>query len=212
MKNWLIFDAMGVIFDVGDDTWDLLIPYIKLHKPETEEQLILDFYIKASLGEITSKEFWQSLGFEDWQKTKKDYLDTCLTMNKDFVITAERLSQNYNLAMLSNDISEWSAYLRKKFDIDRFFKVIVISGDVGCRKPDKSIYGILLQRINVPVERCIFFDDRVKNLISAKELGIKAILFNSGKVDIAGFESVDSFLNIEETIKKIKQKQDKAGL
>lgn len=27
--KWIIFDAMGVIFEVGDDTNDLLVPYIQ---------------------------------------------------------------------------------------------------------------------------------------------------------------------------------------
>jgi putative hydrolase of the HAD superfamily len=205
MQNWLIFDAMGVIFEVGDDTRDLLRPYIMQHKPEIDEQFMLDLYIKASLGEIASKKFWQLLGFDDWQQTEHDYLDTCLTLDRGFIKTAEWLSQSYNLAMLSNDISEWSVYLRKKFDLDRLFKIVVISGAVGCRKPDKRIYEILLSRINAPAERCIFFDDRVKNLIAAKELGIKSILFNRDQVDPGKFVSVKSFEEIRAGILESKR-------
>lgn len=134
--SWLIFDAMGVIFEVGDDTRDLLIPYIIQRKPEANEQQILDLYPKASLGEIISKEFWQLLGFDNWRETEKDYLGTCLTLDKNFRKTVQQLQRNFNLAMLSNDVSEWSAYLRQKFELDYSFKTVIISGDVGYRKPD----------------------------------------------------------------------------
>ena len=200
MKKWLIFDAMGVVFEAGVDIRDLLIPFIENKKPVTDVKLIFDLYMKASLGKISSKDFWQALGFKDWQKTEKDYLDNCLTLDKDFVKTAEQLLQSYNLAMLSNDVSEWSAYLRRKFDLDRLFKVVVISGDVGSRKPDKRIYDILLQQINAPAERCVFIDDRVKNLITASELGIKPVLFNRDRIDPEGFVSAGSFAEILEVL------------
>lgn len=133
--SWLIFDAMGVIFEIPDDTRDLLIPYVIRHNPLAKEQQILDLYMKASLGEINSRLFWQSLGFDNWQETEKDYLDSCLILDEDFCKTAQQLQHHYNLALLSNDVCEWSAYLRRKFDLGRFFKEVIISGEVGYRKP-----------------------------------------------------------------------------
>ncbi len=192
-SKWLIFDAMGVVYEKCDDTRDLLIPYIKRKSPGINEQDIYDLYIKASLGAIPSKEFWQISGFEDWQWTEKDYLDNFITLDSQFIKAAELLSKEFNIAMLSNDVSEWSSYLRKKHRLDKFFKAIVISGDVGYRKPDKKIYEILLQRINASAADCIFFDDRVKNLIPAYELGIRPIHFNRDRVDSEGFASVNGF-------------------
>jgi len=203
LTDWLIFDAMGVIYEVGDDTRDLLIPYIKRRKPEMDEKRIHDVYLQASLGEISSQEFWRSLDFTDWRAVEKNYLDTCLALDPCFVKVAERLADSYHLAMLSNDLGEWSAYLRKRFDLNRLFKVVIISGDVGLRKPDRRIYELLLSEINAPAENCIFFDDRVKNLIPAKELGIKPALFNRDQVDNSGFLSVNGFLDIEAAISKL---------
>lgn len=196
MQNWLIFDAMGVIFEVGDDTRDLLIPFIKNSNPELDEQRIFDLYIKASIGSISSKEFWQSLSFENWQEIERNYLDSSLTLDRAFIETTKQLSGRFNLAMLSNDVSEWSLFLRNKFNLDKLFKTVIISGDVGFRKPDKRIYEVLLKQINAPAKNCIFFDDRVKNLIPARELGIKSILFNRDKVDTEGFESIDGFQEV----------------
>lgn len=38
VKKWIVFDAMGVIFKVGDDTNELLVPYIKKLNKGIEEK------------------------------------------------------------------------------------------------------------------------------------------------------------------------------
>ncbi len=57
------FDVMGVIFEVGDDTNDLLVPYIQKIDSEISKEKINEVYIKASLGKISSRQFWCELGF-----------------------------------------------------------------------------------------------------------------------------------------------------
>ena len=41
---------MGVIFEVGDDVNDLLIPYVQRRKPAIDPQAITNAYVAASLG------------------------------------------------------------------------------------------------------------------------------------------------------------------
>lgn len=201
MKNWLIFDAMGVIFTVSDDVKDLLIPFRGEHRSSDEKTR--DLYIKASLGQLSSKQFWLSLGFENWQETEKEYLST-YTLDSNFIKTAEKLSQTYNLAMFSNDVSEWSAHLREKHNLNRLFKAVIISGDVGFRKPNKEIYEILLSKISAPASNCIFVDDNSKILLPAKEIGMKTILFNRNKADTEGFKSIDNFGELNSYLNMIK--------
>jgi len=50
MNNWIVFDAMGVIFEVGYDTNDLLVPFIRQRRPQMEIPYIQSVYHKASLG------------------------------------------------------------------------------------------------------------------------------------------------------------------
>ena len=64
------------------------------------------------------------------------------------------------LAMLSNDVSEWSAYLRGRFALNRLFESVVISGDYGFRKPDRRLYEVLLRSLSVAPHQCIFVDDQ----------------------------------------------------
>ena len=87
---------------------------------------------------------------------------------------------------MSNDVSEWSLYLRNKFGLDKFFDEIVISGDVGMKKPFSDIYEYILKQLNQSAHECFFIDDRPGNLIPAAELGIKPILFNKPDIEYNG--------------------------
>lgn len=63
----------------------------------------------------------------------------------------------------------------------------------------------MLSRINAQSEKCMFFDDRVKNLHPAHSLGIRSVLFNRERIDSAGFESVNDFPEIIEIFQKQEQ-------
>lgn len=204
--KWIIFDAMGVIFEVGDDTNDLLVPYIQKRNDMISAEKINEMYLKASLGNISSFDFWKELGFySEYPEIEREYLDTCLTIDPDFIETARKLVKNYYLAILSNDVKEWSNYLRAKFDLNSLFKIIIISGEVGYRKPDKRIYNILLDKIQSSPSNCVFIDDRAKNLLPASEMGIKTIRFfrdESNDYFPADFE-ITSFLELAQASERV---------
>lgn len=52
---------------------------------------------------------------------------------------------------------------------------VIISGEVGLRKPDPRIYRLLLDRLGLPAERTAFVDDVKPNVASAEAVGIHAI-------------------------------------
>ncbi|WP_211768999.1 HAD family hydrolase [Kutzneria sp. CA-103260] len=54
-------------------------------------------------------------------------------------------------------------------------EVVVISGDVGLRKPDEPIYRLLLERLALPAERVVFVDDFTANVRTAQRLGMHGI-------------------------------------
>jgi putative hydrolase of the HAD superfamily len=55
------------------------------------------------------------------------------------------------------------------------FDGIVISGEVGIRKPSKRIYLLGAESIGVPAESCVFVDDLDFNLKPAEELGMAGV-------------------------------------
>jgi putative hydrolase of the HAD superfamily len=182
MTCWIVFDAMGVIFDEGDDIINLLVPYLRRRgSTGLDAEAVHAIYRRASLGEITPRAFWHAIGMgAEYPAIEKEYLDTCLRLDPDFIETAERLSRDFSLAILSNDIQEWSLYLRQKHGLDRLFQAAVISSEAGVRKPAPEIYRILLDRLGAAGEDCVFIDDRISNLAPAAALGIVPIWMAKG--------------------------------
>jgi hypothetical protein len=60
----VVLDAMGVIYSAGDDVKDLLCPFILEKGGIMDTERIKELYISASLGNITSSEFWKSAGID----------------------------------------------------------------------------------------------------------------------------------------------------
>ncbi|GAA1966015.1 HAD-IA family hydrolase [Nocardioides panacihumi] len=56
------------------------------------------------------------------------------------------------------------------------FDGIVISGEVGLRKPQPEIYRLALQRLGVAPEQAVFVDDAEPNLVGARAVGLRTVL------------------------------------
>ena len=176
--KYIVFDVMGVIFEDSDDTRDLLVRYGRERNDAMTQQGIVDLYIETSLGRIPSHDFWKQCGLgAGYPDVERDYLDSCLKLDPDFAGVAGQLSEKYTLALLSNDVAEWNRYLRDKYDLNRLLDFTVISGDVGCRKPDPNIYRIMLEKAGCAATDCLFIDDMDRNLAAASQLGIVTCRF-----------------------------------
>ena len=184
-----------------------LTPFINRTFPDlTDEDIYNPHWVKAGTGEISSLDFFRNIGYEgdlnDLSKIEKEYLDT-LEIDEFFYEAAPVIKKSYRLALLSNDVSEWSEYLREKFKINHFFDVTVISGDVKIKKPDAEIFRHILAKLDQPASECVFVDDRRKNLLSAKSLGMETILFNSRNVEYDG-KTVNNFYELINLLKELK--------
>lgn len=77
----------------------------------------------------------------------------------------------HRTALVSNSWGD----LRYADEVRASFDAIVLSGEVGIRKPDPRIFAEAAQRIDVAPELCIFVDDHEPNLDGARSLGMTAI-------------------------------------
>ena len=179
----IIFDMYGVILK---DPEGSLMPFVQRHFPGMETDDVYRHWRKANVGELSSRDFFTNVGFRgDLHRIEREYLDT-VEINSSFYRAAETLGRHYRLALLSNDISEWSNYLREKFDLNKYFDQVVISGDVKLKKPDLPIFSLMLEKLALPASECIYIDDRENNLAAAQFLGMRALLFNNWNVEYSG--------------------------
>ena len=83
----------------------------------------------------------------------------------------------YRMAMLTNNVREWEPLWRSMLPVDEIFETVVDSAFVGCRKPESKIYEIVLDRIDLPAESCLFVDDVEVNCEGAERAGMTAVHF-----------------------------------
>jgi epoxide hydrolase-like predicted phosphatase len=79
----------------------------------------------------------------------------------------------------------------RRYDRDllgELFDGVVISGEVGMRKPAPEIYALGAERIGVEPAACVFVDDLPFNLEPATELGMATIHHRSAPETIAELE------------------------
>ncbi len=188
----IILDMYGVIVkQTGDD----FVPYVQQRFPNLTMEDIYTPWFKADVGELTSLEVWETLGFQgDLDKIEKEYLDT-IELNDGFIEFINAVKGKYKLAIISNDSSRWSCYLREKFDLNKYFDIVSISGDLKMKKPDERIFRLTGEKLGVQPEDCFYVDDRRGNLEAAKRIGMKPVLLNSRKVCYEG-TVVNSFEEI----------------
>jgi len=79
------------------------------------------------------------------------------------------------LAMCTNNVREWEPLWRAILPIDSIFELVVDSAFVGTRKPEPEIYAIVLERLGLPAEACVFVDDLETNVNAAREAGMHGI-------------------------------------
>lgn len=202
----IIFDMYGVIIEESKGNF---IPYTYNHFDESHyERLIHQFkqeklFTRAGNGEINSDEFLSMLGYDNPEFYMKDYIENHLTLDPNFIGFAEKYHRHFDFILLSNDVSEWSAYITEFHNLDKYFKHKIVSGDVKCRKPDRQIYELTLKQIDKTAEECIFIDNTVKNLDIAEEFNILPILFNRDNEEYNG-RIVNSFSELDIMLENIK--------
>lgn len=79
------------------------------------------------------------------------------------------------LALLTNNIAEFSDHWRATFPVDELFPIVVDSSAVGLRKPDPAIYTLTLERLGTPPAATVFLDDNAANIGAARTLGMETV-------------------------------------
>jgi len=171
-------DAMGVLYEPGEDVSELLIPYLRERGcPRSAEEIELR-YVECSLGRLTSTGFWQAMEVME-RASDVEYCQLHRLTDGVVPLLAELHRRGIPVACLSNDVLTWSVLLRRRFGLERYIGTWVVSAEAGARKPDAAIYQELLDRTGVSAADAILVDDRVKNIDAAAALGMRTVLFGA---------------------------------
>ncbi len=80
-------------------------------------------------------------------------------------------------------LTNWSAdkfpVARRRFDFIGWFDGIVVSGEIGMKKPDPAIFRHLLETYGLDAPDLLFIDDSPANVAAAKALGFQTHHFET---------------------------------
>jgi putative hydrolase of the HAD superfamily len=98
--------------------------------------------------------------------------------NPPVVDVLQRLPGHIRLVLGSNTNELHYRFFRPMFEnLFERFAALVLSFQIGCRKPEAEFYHHCLAACRAEAERVIFFDDREENIRGAAAVGIRAIQY-----------------------------------
>ena len=176
-----------LVFDIGD----VLVNWTPvrdgtLPPKELRRMLVSPTWAKFECGRISEDECYQSIASQlavDVHKlaTTLEASRETLRFNSELFSFIDGVKKRYGLAVyaMSNISAPDFAYIRSKEAQWDVFDGIYTSCQMQERKPDMAFYQKVVAHGNIDPTRSIFVDDKLDNVISARALGMKGIVFQS---------------------------------
>jgi putative hydrolase of the HAD superfamily len=190
----VIFDWGGVMEELPNEAdvaaWERRLALASGVLPEV---LWGEAWNRLKVGAISDEDYvWHvadQLGLPD-SEAALDFLQAFYTsdrFNPTVMRAAQALRGRYQVGLLSNAFPAQVETILDQYgvDVNAEFDVYVNSALVGLSKPDPDIYYLTLERLGVEPEQAVFLDDMLRNVDSAREVGIHAIQFVDPETSLA---------------------------
>ena len=135
--------------------------------------------LRATIGQATPDEVWQAIG-KHFSLSTKDLTSLRIDFWNDGEWDTELLDfiRSIKPRIKTGTISD--AWLGARQNVNKYvnselFDIIVFSAEEGVMKPDPEIYQRALNRLSVESWETVFIDDRLPNILGARQLGMHAI-------------------------------------
>ena len=170
----------AIIFDIGGvlvQNLDKII--LNKIKNKNFKKNYYKYAKKLDSGEITLKQL-QKIFTKDKLNLYKIYIEAAKKSKIDKKVKSLvfKLNKKFKIVYLSNTFKE-HYLVRKKQGIFKGFLFGINSYNVKMRKPYMIIYKLMLRKLNLKGDECLFIDDRKDNIKTAKKLKINSILFKN---------------------------------
>jgi putative hydrolase of the HAD superfamily len=100
--------------------------------------------------------------------------------NMEVCSLVAQLKPRYRLLLGSNTNELHAAWFRRQFaDTLKYFDHLVLSHEVGVRKPHAGFYEHCQRKAEATPEQCVFIDDLPANIAAARQCGWHGILYRN---------------------------------
>jgi HAD superfamily hydrolase (TIGR01509 family) len=148
-------------------------------------------YMESTKGKLkTSQEFWNlmlaKLNISErselpniLQAIRNNHEANMWKLYDRVFATLSVLHKKYKMALVSN-CAVGTDKLISSLGLAGFFDCIVLSYQIGVRKPDKRMYLEALTCLGLKAKECVFIADEISDLEGARENELKTILVRQG--------------------------------
>jgi putative hydrolase of the HAD superfamily len=192
MKNnfkAIIFDWGGVCCSGAEPFASPALQKILKMTPSEIEDGARDIYNGYYIGKYDKVSFWREImkrfSLTETNEINPDALSTAYTNSyeiyQDVLDLILNLKKRYRIGLLSKLTPEMREHIKLSHDLKKYFEVEVYScdSDVQSSKPDPKPFFVILDKMKLSTEDCLFIDDSKKNIEAATKIGMKTLLFNN---------------------------------
>jgi len=163
-----VADKLKIVLDQWFDAIDTA--YAKSIEGKLTEKQVLNIISKNLKIKKTKLKKWLIKAYKNNINLNKELLEQAIKLKK----------QGYRIAILSDQWPFSKIALMPK-PLTKHFSPVIVSCEVGVRKPNQKIYSIILEKLKLIPCECLFIDNQEWNIKPAKKLGMKTILFKNNK-------------------------------
>jgi putative hydrolase of the HAD superfamily len=92
------------------------------------------------------------------------------------------LRPRYRLAAITDAQSAWAMPELSQVGLVDYFYPVIVSGDLGYRKPDPRIFALALRRMHLAPEETVFVgNDMFRDIFGARQAGLRTVFFATGQ-------------------------------
>ena len=198
----VVLGGIGVVWDAGGDPEGLLVPFVREQGGVVDPREVADRYRAVSLGQMSSEDFWASVGVSgSVEALDAGYLSR-VRMRADVLPFLDRMEQrSMPVACLTNAVLAWSEQLRRRFGLEGRIEPWVASGGVGARKPSQAMFEALRRMSGVAFGDMLLIDSDPATLAAARGLGMSTVLLRGAALVPADFGHpvIDGFADLFRT-------------
>lgn len=146
----------------------------------------LDVFLDTMRGKYTENEYIDCLLDGTGWNIDKDEFKEAIRENLNIPVLGtmeivHKLSNKYNLILLSDYVREWREYLKQCNSNLDIFKKQFFSFEKGMLKQDDGLFNYVIEESNINPNETIFIDDYKSNIEKAEECEINGIVFTNAK-------------------------------
>ncbi len=178
----VIFDFAGVL--TTNRCWpglaEKLSKKLSIDKTLIQERL----YSKEDpllLGNQTTKDFWEK-NMKDIKIPLDAFLEEFASwyeLNQETLDLAKFLKKSFKVVIFSDNFDAATPSIRKDPALKGIFEEMFFSNEMHLMKPQEESFKQVLKELGLNPEECVFIDDKEKNMLHPKNLGIHPIVFKS---------------------------------